>query len=1292
MTSLGATPGNPEQTSSDIRLATPTISLPKGGGAVRGIGEKFGNNPVTGTATALIPVATSPGRGGFGPSLTLSYDSGNGNGPYGFGWTLDLPQIRRSTERALPAYRDDADTFALIGAEDLVAVLDADGRALGHNDITTGYTVYRYRPRVESDYLRIERWVRDSDADTHWRTYSHDNVVSIYGKDSNSRIAEPAENPATARVFAWLISESRDCLGNAIAYRYKPEDGAGADLSAAHQRNRRRREDRARSTNRYLKSVRYGNARSLIDPHTAARPTHLDAATLDDARWMFELVLDYGEHNQAAPSPDDAREWAHRSDAFSSYRAGFEVRTARLCQRFLMFHHVIDVDGGPRGYQGLVRSTDLTYSQSPQGYSFLRSVTQRGYQRHGDGYMIGSLPPVEYHYTQATPTDQIRTVDMASIAELPAGLTPWASFVDLRGDGVPGVLIGTESAWYYAANRTPGSERGVQFGPVRCLPATPNATAPQFVDLAGDGTLDAVMFDDPTPGFYEYQPDLNWKQWRSFESVPRLELSPARTRFVDLTGDGLPDILCTDDQARMTWYPSLGEKGFETGRPTQQFIDDDTGPRLVFSDDAEGLHLADMSGDGLADLVRIGNAEVCYWPNLGYGRFGAKITMDMPLIDAGTLATFDHPDRFDPKRIRLADVDGSGTADIIYLHADGARLYFNRSGNELSAPAVLTSLAGVPDTAEVLAIDLLGNGTACLVWLSADPSDSGHQIRFVDLMGTKPHLLQQITNNLGAETVITYTTSTQACLADELAGRPWPTRLPFPVHVVARVNTRDLVSGNEFTELYAYHDGCFDGREREFRGFAMVERWDSEHPVARDNPDNPAAGDAELSSQTPPVHTKTWFHTGMRRKAPDGAGAAAQYWRPAHVQNTIATIDGQHIDHAEASRALKGSMIREEVWGDRNAPYSVAEHAYTIEQVQAPRAGAHGAYRRWRHDTITFHHEQQVDDPRIEQSLVVAVDDYGTAVKTLTVAYGRRDMSLTPTETRNLNADEKIRQAATLITYTDKLMTNPVDSRPPGGAQPGYPLDYRHPQTAEERSYHLTGLAPPGSGYFTVETFTDDLADGLDGIPEIAFEQAATPAQPQRRVIDTIRTVFRADTLDAVLPPRIQQSRGLRHEQLRLAFTPALLESVYGNDVDDAILATDGGYRKDSGDGSSWIPSGQPYYSPNRTDTAAQEFGYAAAHFFHALRYRDQFGSETAVQFDDHDLLLVEATDALGNRVSVGQRRPDGTRDQQSGNDYRVLAPQMMSDPNDNRTEVRFDPLGLVEASAVTGKPAPRSR
>ena len=118
--------------SSNNGFTIPSISLPKGGGAIRGIGEKFAANPVTGTGSLSVPIFTSPGRSGFGPSLSLSYDSGSGNGPFGFGWSLSLPSITRKTSKGIPKYQDadESDVFILSGAEDLVPVFkkkDGDG-------------------------------------------------------------------------------------------------------------------------------------------------------------------------------------------------------------------------------------------------------------------------------------------------------------------------------------------------------------------------------------------------------------------------------------------------------------------------------------------------------------------------------------------------------------------------------------------------------------------------------------------------------------------------------------------------------------------------------------------------------------------------------------------------------------------------------------------------------------------------------------------------------------------------------------------------------------------------------------------------------------------------------------------------------------------------------------------------------------------------------------------------------------------------------------------------------------
>jgi Salmonella virulence plasmid 65kDa B protein len=145
-------------------ISAPAVSLPKGGGAIRGIGETFAANPETGSATFSIPLPVSPGRG-FNPQLTLGYDSGNPKGLFGFGWSLALRAVSRSTENGtgLPRYAGDHDTFLTSGAENLVPVLDANDRIVDDTASVPGFVIRRYRPRVEASFARIERWTRALD-------------------------------------------------------------------------------------------------------------------------------------------------------------------------------------------------------------------------------------------------------------------------------------------------------------------------------------------------------------------------------------------------------------------------------------------------------------------------------------------------------------------------------------------------------------------------------------------------------------------------------------------------------------------------------------------------------------------------------------------------------------------------------------------------------------------------------------------------------------------------------------------------------------------------------------------------------------------------------------------------------------------------------------------------------------------------------------------------------------------------------------------------------------------------
>ena len=795
-------------------------------------------------------------------------------GPSGSAGTLALPSISRKTDKGLPKYQDvtESDTFILSGAEDLVPVLqqreddwvrDETSRVVENKH----YRIQRYRPRIEGLFARIERWTNQVDpTDTYWRSISRDNITTWYGKTTESRIADPDD---AGRIFSWLICESYDDKGNLIVYRYKAEDASGVSAAHIHERNR---SDAQRAANRYLKRILYGNRQPYLPDLQAASPTPLPTA------WLFELVFDYGEHAPAAPEPDtEIRAWNLRNDPFSTYRAGFEIRTYRLCQRVLMFHHF----PGEPGVEAncLVRSTDFTYSyeadpasaQNPI-FSFLLSVSQSGYTRDTrGGYLQKSLPALEFEYSKATISAAVREVDAASLENLPIGLDGASyQWVDLDGEGLSGILTEHAGALYYKRNLSPapvpnGPEAAppaATFGPAELVAQQPSLLAlsggrQQWLDLAGDGQLDLVAFDGPVPGFYERTSDNGWEPFKLFTSLPHIDWANPNLRFVDLTGDGHADILITEDEA-FSWYPSLAEAGFAPPEKVWQALDEERGPRLLLDDGTQSVYLADMSGDGLTDLVRIRNGEVCYWPNLGYGRFGARVSMD-------NAPRFDHPDQFDQRRIRLADIDGSGVTDIVYLAADGVHLYFNQSGNSWAAGQRLPAFPALDNVASIQVVDLLGNGTACLVWSSPLAGHAQRPMRYVDLMGgQKPHLLIKSVNNLGAETRITYAPSTRFYLADKLAGRPWVTRLPFPVHVVERTETYDRISGNRFVTRYAYHHGYFDGIEREFRGFGMVEQWDTEEFAALSTSAQfPVGTNIDQASHVPPVLTRTWFHTGI---------------------------------------------------------------------------------------------------------------------------------------------------------------------------------------------------------------------------------------------------------------------------------------------------------------------------------------------------------------------------------------------------------------------------------------------
>ena len=1274
-----------------------TLSLPKGGGAIRGIGETFQANLFSGTANHSVPIALSAGRGGFGPKLSLDYDSGSGNGIFGLGWQLSLPRITRKTEKGLPHY-DDHDVFVLSGSEDLVRCLrrsvDSDtGRVTWapEDPLASGdHTVFRYRPRTEGSFARIERWVHNVSGDTHWRTIGSDNVTSLFGVTAAARIADPRD---ARRVCTWLLQETFDAFGNRSVCEYATDDPAlyagedpGARLPEIFERSRV-------ATQRYIRRILYGN---LPDPlvDEMQRPlTYPDGGAIgqlrNGQRYAFEVVFDYGDwstptilpHPQAPGEQEvfgagparsgPGRPAPLRPDRFSHFRAGFELRTLRRCRRVLMFHHFAEL-GAPT----LVRSSDFEYHTDPDTHvSLLSSVTSTAYDRDANGeYISANIPPLEFTYARFQPHAQRYRSLEALGGEMPTTALddPNLAIVDLFGDGLPDILHASPGGFRYWRNLGDGT-----FDRPRMLAQVPAGMSlgqpgVGFGDMTGNGTADLLINAGPLPGFFETTLEGAWQRFTAYETVPGFSPQDANVRMLDLTGDGRADALLTDDR-RFYWFECLGARGFARPRAIERVHDLEQFPDVFFGDPAGRVRLADMTGDGLNDIVVVYDGRIEYWPNLGYGRFGRRVTM----ADAPRLG----PD-FDPKRLFLADLNGTGCADLVYVEARRVHFWFNRSGNGWSERQTLRGTPETNDTSALQFADIFGTGTTALLWSGdfAGARESG--FKALDFCGgVKPYVLTQVDNNLGATTRVSYAPSTRFFLEDRARCEPWLAPLPFPVQVVAKVEIIDHVSHSKKVATYRYHHGHFDGREREFCGFGRVDELDSETFDEFSQPGLHGADAAfvrEPAYHLAPVETRTWFHTGIYfddrgRERSDYRDLTQRFRREYYTGDREALPLPEHIVEggqtpAAAYRALRGAQLRTEVFAhdgssEAGHPYLATESRYQVREVQPQSVNHHGVYFCHEIEKLEYHYERRPADPRLSHELTLDTDTYGNPLRVLSISYGRRQA-----DPRLPTLADRDRQTRTLITYTENRYTNAIDD--------GHVHFEAHqiPELCETRTYELTGFAPldTAAQRFSHAEWTEDSFARIRGAPTIEYEEQTDPARPQQRLIEHTRVFFRKNDLSELLPLGTLESLALPGETHRLAFTAGLLEQMYGERV-DATALEHSGYIRGEDQRTWWIPSEREFYSPLASDTPADELAFAQRQFFLVRRRRDPFGHSAITNTDAYALLVNEARDALGNRTLAEQ-------------DYRVLQPFRITDANGNRSEVAFDVLGLVVGSAAMGK------
>lgn len=814
-------------------LSPQAISLPSGPGSIEGLGESFEPQLNTGTATYSVALVVPPGRVGVQPSLTLAYNGGAGNGILGIGWSLSgLDAIHRQTDKGLPRYDESAsfsgtDVFVTMGGEELVRLSDGTFRAENEG----GFRRYSY------DLAQNE-----------WLCEEPDGTKRRFGEAASARI----ENGG--RTFGWYLTSLEDTHGNRIEYSYRSFADSPGQIYPDRIFYTRHASQSLTGEHvvvfGYEAATRPDRVRDFrpgFEVTTGRRLVRIDLCTIGGSFTPASLCDDVGVVGAAR---------------VRLYRMAYDEAgscEANVCSRGLV-GRTCSVDsecviGATRlamvtqlGDDGVSELPPLRFSYTelaPTTTSSWRGLLSFPSNKVGSPDVAfidvdaDALPDL-IESPQGSSTQYTRWRNLGATSngtvtyDLPGPIgappqrlsTSGTSLFDATGDGITDLVYKRSTAEGDFGLR-PGNGRGF-FG------------LEEQLAVGGLNTFSPLGFEDPSLRTGDLDFDKRIDVMRivtnasgvptsirarfsievggvralgaevSCAPIPQADFTNGKTFLIDMNGDRLLDVVVVDTSTTqvdsIVYYPGTGRGGFglngscvTQGAPIALAGDPVTG---LFGADFEnfgGFRFADLTNDGLSDLLWAGRTSLSLWVNVGGDRL---------------------------RRVDLAGWTPGTDYDRCLPGCD-------------------------PATSDVLQIaDLNGNGTADLVHVDRETNAT----RYLDLVesdGVPPHLLRTIDNGLGVVTTIDYEPSTTDYLEASAPGRtPWIAKPPFPISVVARKRVRfgldlDGAPGeDEYVTDYRYRDGYYDGIEKEFRGFSEVEKIER--------------GDASQPTQL----TRHSFHTG----------------------------------------------------------------------------------------------------------------------------------------------------------------------------------------------------------------------------------------------------------------------------------------------------------------------------------------------------------------------------------------------------------------------------------------------
>ena len=522
--------------------------------------------------------------------------------------------------------------------------------------------------------------------------------------------------------------------------------------------------------------------------------------SLDDNPHKYCSKIIYNNH-------EIVFEYESRPDILPDYRPTFRLETGFRCKSVSMLTN-----------GKLIRRYNFAYEEDSY-ISLLKSVTQIG----NDGK--SELPPATFTYTKFDPSKAKVTAIEGDSPSFILKYEPDITLNDMNSDGLPDLLIakpGDHQVYFNMGVASDGKHRWgnyLEMGDESPAEALRN-DAVSLADIDGDGKTDFIARRSIDTYFVWTNSGAGkWNSVKTFADKSGLAFdfeNPA-VRLADINNDKHIDVMYCNDSSGDTYSYFINNKGAEF---TEVIVKNGLGNALTF-DQEQGMKLADMNGDRLEDIVLLKDGICLYYPSMGMGNWDAEQKMTNPPDSDKTPGIYN-----DWAELMLIDLNGDGLTDILYApdYAGYVMYWLNRDSRKFEGPFEVKNTPVKLGDTDIQPADMNGNGTTDLLWNYPEDSDinPNKTWQYLELCpDEKPYLLKTVKNGIGRTITFYYSTSVQEYIRDKETA-PWKTGVPHPVNILSAFDVEDGM--NRYRTELKYHDGYYDGKEKEFRGFEKAEK------------------------------------------------------------------------------------------------------------------------------------------------------------------------------------------------------------------------------------------------------------------------------------------------------------------------------------------------------------------------------------------------------------------------------------------------------------------------------------